>query len=178
VLTGLFLAPDTNAAIRGTHWAGYQAITEHLDHAAPVHGTPAGDKAVNRDLASPAIAPSPQTTVMWYPSTGGVSAATSGMIRQFSSPTWLPISSSRKRLWLQIRSICSSAIQVIKPASSRGVRDVPLGRWRYGCVVLATGSYLGLAPFLLGRHRVDAASPVPFRPRPRRAILPLTSETQ
>jgi hypothetical protein len=50
VLTGLFLAPDTNAAIRGTHWAGYQAITEHLDHAAPVHGTPAGDKAVNRDL--------------------------------------------------------------------------------------------------------------------------------
>jgi hypothetical protein len=57
VLTRLFLAADTNAAICGTRWAGYQTITEHLDHAAPAHGKTADDKAVNRDLTSPAVAP-------------------------------------------------------------------------------------------------------------------------
>jgi len=56
VLTRLFLAADTNAAICGTRWAGYQA-TEHLDHAAHAHDKPADDKPVSRDLTSPAVAP-------------------------------------------------------------------------------------------------------------------------
>jgi len=43
---------DTNAAIRGTRWAGYQAVTEYLDHAAPVNGKTASDKAINRALRS------------------------------------------------------------------------------------------------------------------------------
>ena len=38
VLTGLFSDAPTNASIRGTRWAGYQAITEYLDHFAPVAG--------------------------------------------------------------------------------------------------------------------------------------------
>jgi len=38
VLTGLFSDAPTNANIRGTRWAGYQAITEYLDHFAPVAG--------------------------------------------------------------------------------------------------------------------------------------------
>ncbi len=38
VLTGLFSDAPTNANIRGTRWAGYQAITEYLDHFAPVQG--------------------------------------------------------------------------------------------------------------------------------------------
>jgi len=38
VLTGLFADAPTNANIRGTRWAGYQAITEYLDHFAPVQG--------------------------------------------------------------------------------------------------------------------------------------------
>jgi len=38
VLTGLFTDAPTNASIRGTRWAGYQAITEYLDHFAPVQG--------------------------------------------------------------------------------------------------------------------------------------------
>ena len=38
VLTGLFSDAATNANIRGTRWAGYQAITEYLDHFAPVAG--------------------------------------------------------------------------------------------------------------------------------------------
>jgi phage/plasmid-like protein (TIGR03299 family) len=49
-LTRLFLDADTNANIRGTRWAGYQAVTEYLDHAAPVHGKKTVDKAVNRAL--------------------------------------------------------------------------------------------------------------------------------
>lgn len=44
-LDQLFLDADTNAAIRGTRWAGYQAITEYLDHAAPVAGKTSHDKA-------------------------------------------------------------------------------------------------------------------------------------
>ncbi|HEV7205669.1 MAG TPA: DUF932 domain-containing protein [Jatrophihabitans sp.] len=51
-LDQLFLDADTNANIRGTRWAGYQAITEYLDHTAPVNGKTAGDKAVNRALRS------------------------------------------------------------------------------------------------------------------------------
>jgi len=38
VLTGLFADAPTNANIRGTRWAGYQAVTEYLDHFAPVAG--------------------------------------------------------------------------------------------------------------------------------------------
>jgi phage/plasmid-like protein (TIGR03299 family) len=38
LLTGLFCEAATNANIRGTRWAGYQAITEYLDHFAPVAG--------------------------------------------------------------------------------------------------------------------------------------------
>ena len=38
VLTGLFTDAPTNANIRGTRYAGYQAITEYLDHFAPVAG--------------------------------------------------------------------------------------------------------------------------------------------
>ena len=48
----LFVDADTNANIRGTRWAGYQALTEYLDHAAPVHGKTAGDMAINRALRS------------------------------------------------------------------------------------------------------------------------------
>jgi phage/plasmid-like protein (TIGR03299 family) len=51
-LTRLFTDADTNANIRGTNWAGHQAITEYLDQAAPVHGKTAGDKAINRALRS------------------------------------------------------------------------------------------------------------------------------
>ncbi len=51
-LNQLFTEADTNASIRGTRWAGYQAVTEYLDHAAPVHGKTAGDKVVNRALRS------------------------------------------------------------------------------------------------------------------------------
>jgi phage/plasmid-like protein (TIGR03299 family) len=51
-LTELFVDADTNANIRGTRWAGYQAVTEYLDHVAPVHGKTAGDKAINRALRS------------------------------------------------------------------------------------------------------------------------------
>jgi phage/plasmid-like protein (TIGR03299 family) len=35
-LTYLFRDADTNRAIRGTRWAGYQAVTEYLDHYTPV----------------------------------------------------------------------------------------------------------------------------------------------
>jgi phage/plasmid-like protein (TIGR03299 family) len=37
-LTHLFADADTDRSIRGTRWAGYQAITEYLDHYAPVDG--------------------------------------------------------------------------------------------------------------------------------------------
>ena len=36
ILSVLFRTADTNANIRGTRWAGYQAITEYLDHFAPI----------------------------------------------------------------------------------------------------------------------------------------------
>jgi phage/plasmid-like protein (TIGR03299 family) len=51
-LTQLFVDAGTNANIRGTNWAGYQAVTEYLDHAAPVHGKTTGEKAINRALRS------------------------------------------------------------------------------------------------------------------------------
>ena len=35
-LLKLFTESDSNAVIRGTRWAGYQAVTEYLDHHAPV----------------------------------------------------------------------------------------------------------------------------------------------
>ncbi|MEV2277856.1 DUF932 domain-containing protein [Nocardiopsis sp. NPDC049922] len=34
----LYSEADTNANIRGSRWAGYQAVTEYLDHFAPVQG--------------------------------------------------------------------------------------------------------------------------------------------
>lgn len=37
-LAGLFLDADTQAGIRGTAWAGYQAVAEYVDHFAPVRG--------------------------------------------------------------------------------------------------------------------------------------------
>lgn len=49
-LNRLFVDSATNANIRGTRWAGYQAVTEYLDHAAPAHGKTPGDKAINRAL--------------------------------------------------------------------------------------------------------------------------------
>lgn len=36
-LMGLFTDSYTNTKIRGTRWAGYQAITEYVDHFTPVH---------------------------------------------------------------------------------------------------------------------------------------------
>ena len=36
ILSDLFRTAETNANIRGTRWAGYQAITEYLDHFAPI----------------------------------------------------------------------------------------------------------------------------------------------
>ena len=38
-LVQLFSDSPTNTGIRGTRWAGYQAVTEYLDHAAPVAKT-------------------------------------------------------------------------------------------------------------------------------------------
>jgi hypothetical protein len=37
-LLHLFTDADTTKAIRGTRWAGYQAVTEYADHYAPVDG--------------------------------------------------------------------------------------------------------------------------------------------
>lgn len=37
LLMGLFSESATNAEIRGTRWAGYQAITEYVDHFIPVY---------------------------------------------------------------------------------------------------------------------------------------------
>jgi hypothetical protein len=42
---------DTQAAIRGTRWAGYQAITEYLDHYAPAKTV---ELRANRAVAGPA----------------------------------------------------------------------------------------------------------------------------
>jgi phage/plasmid-like protein (TIGR03299 family) len=51
-LNQLFGDAATNANIRGTRWAGYQTVTEYLDHTAPVQGKTATDKSINRALRS------------------------------------------------------------------------------------------------------------------------------
>lgn len=49
ILMRLWTDADTQAAIRGTAWAGYQVITEYVDHYAPVRGRgTAAQKAVAR----------------------------------------------------------------------------------------------------------------------------------
>jgi phage/plasmid-like protein (TIGR03299 family) len=55
-LLGLFNSAATQANIRGTRWAGYNAITEYVDHTAPVKGK--GDRDLlraNRALTSPDV---------------------------------------------------------------------------------------------------------------------------
>ena len=49
-LVQLFTDSDTNTAIRGTRWAGYQAVTEYTDHFAPVgkKDAPAHVRAIAR----------------------------------------------------------------------------------------------------------------------------------
>ena len=42
------ILPRSVHSIRGTNWAGSQAITEYLDHAMPVNGKTPADKAINR----------------------------------------------------------------------------------------------------------------------------------
>jgi phage/plasmid-like protein (TIGR03299 family) len=49
----LFRDAPTNASIRGTRWAGYQSVTEYLDHHAPAKD---GDVRAARVLTSGAIA--------------------------------------------------------------------------------------------------------------------------
>jgi phage/plasmid-like protein (TIGR03299 family) len=46
ILNRLWADADTQAAIRGTAWAGYQAVAEYVDHHAPVRTR--GDEAVAR----------------------------------------------------------------------------------------------------------------------------------
>lgn len=46
-LAHLFAESGTNAAIRGTRWAGYQAVTEYLDH----YATKDAEKGAERTLA-------------------------------------------------------------------------------------------------------------------------------
>lgn len=55
-LRHLFTESDTNLDIRGTRWAGYQAITEYLDHYMPVRDTENADKArAERAITAPYI---------------------------------------------------------------------------------------------------------------------------
>lgn len=52
-LNMLFTDAQTNHHIRGTHWAGYQAIPEYIDHYAPAQRTPwANDPDAARALSS------------------------------------------------------------------------------------------------------------------------------
>jgi hypothetical protein len=46
ILTRLWADADTQAGIRGTAWAGYQAVAEYIDHHSPVRTR--GDKATAR----------------------------------------------------------------------------------------------------------------------------------
>ncbi len=56
-LVSLFTEADTNAAIRGTRWAGYQAITEYADHYAPVaQGRDAAAVRAERTVSSGTVA--------------------------------------------------------------------------------------------------------------------------
>lgn len=50
----LFTEADTQANIRGTRWAGYQTVTEYLDHYAPVRGTNPDAARAERTLTSDA----------------------------------------------------------------------------------------------------------------------------
>ncbi|MGW2111956.1 DUF932 domain-containing protein [Streptomyces sp. NPDC001948] len=43
-ISHLFTIADTQAGIRGTRWAGYNALTEYANHHAPAHGLTAADK--------------------------------------------------------------------------------------------------------------------------------------
>ena len=52
-LRGLFAEADTQHAIRGTRWAGLQAITEYLDHHTPAKSD---DVRAARVLTSHALA--------------------------------------------------------------------------------------------------------------------------
>lgn len=45
LLRDLFTGSETNTEIRGTRWAGYQAITEYIDHFAPVRATEGAELA-------------------------------------------------------------------------------------------------------------------------------------
>ena len=47
-LSALFNCADTQADIRGTHWAAYQAVTEYVDHSIPVRGPQGADTAAVR----------------------------------------------------------------------------------------------------------------------------------
>lgn len=58
-LEELFTTAETNAAIRGTRWAGYQSVTEYIDHYAPAQrtqwaSTPATARAM-RSLGTEAV---------------------------------------------------------------------------------------------------------------------------
>ncbi|MFJ2884011.1 DUF932 domain-containing protein [Streptomyces sp. NPDC087272] len=43
-ISNLFAVADTQAGIRGTRWAGYNALTEYANHHAPAHGLNVADK--------------------------------------------------------------------------------------------------------------------------------------
>lgn len=52
-LNMLFSDARTNHEIRGTQWAGYQSVTEYIDHYAPTQNTPwASDPEAARALSS------------------------------------------------------------------------------------------------------------------------------
>lgn len=59
-LRELFTGSETNTEIRGTRWAGYQAITEYLDHYMPVRGADGADaesyQRAERAMTAPYIA--------------------------------------------------------------------------------------------------------------------------
>ncbi|MFI7406905.1 DUF932 domain-containing protein [Streptomyces sp. NPDC049541] len=47
-ISNLFEHADTQAGIRGTRWAGYNALTEYANHVAPARGKTDADKAAAR----------------------------------------------------------------------------------------------------------------------------------
>lgn len=52
IMRGLFADADTQANIRGTRWAGYNAITEYVDHFRPAAGKGDEAKAISRARAA------------------------------------------------------------------------------------------------------------------------------
>ncbi|MFD7874159.1 DUF932 domain-containing protein [Streptomyces sp. NPDC059766] len=44
-ISNLFVHADTQAGIRGTRWAGYNALTEYANHVAPVRGKTSAERA-------------------------------------------------------------------------------------------------------------------------------------